>query len=238
MSAADRAAQLALFAEHTNFPRILANAGASVYTSGQFLGLLLVGILGALLVTNEFQHQTATTTFLATPRRVRVVVAKLVAAVLLSAGMWLGATALSVGIGAANFAARGHGVPYGDPTTLRAVGMNLLAYTVWAVLGVGIGVLMRGQLSATLTVTGFYLSALPALLIFGMLYSLIRQDWVYDLVVLLPGMASRIMVEPGQLALDFSSVAPPWWVGALVLVAYGIVGGSIGTLMMRRRDIS
>ena len=96
---AQRAAQLAEYARATDFGRIIADAGASVYTSGQFLGLLLVAILGALVVTNEFQHQTATTTFLTTPQRVRVVVAKLVAAVLLAAGLWLVATAVSIGIG-------------------------------------------------------------------------------------------------------------------------------------------
>jgi ABC-type transport system involved in multi-copper enzyme maturation permease subunit len=237
-SAAQRREILDEWAASTDFPRILAEAGAAVYTSGQYFGLLLVAILGALMVTNEFQHQTATATFLATPRRARVIAAKLIAAVLLAAGFWLAATALSIGIGSASFAALGHGIPFADPTTLRAIGMNLLAYTVWAVLGVSLGVLLRGQLGATLTTAFLYLSALPALLFFGLLYDLIQQDWVYDLVVLMPGMASQIMVEPGRLELNASTVAPPWWVGAVVLVGYGAVGGTIGTIIMRRRDVS
>jgi hypothetical protein len=32
--------------------------------------------------------------------------------------------------------------------------------------------------------------------------------------------------------------APPQWVGAVVLIGYGVVAGVIGTLITRRRDIS
>src|SRR5690606_23849466 len=35
----------------------------NIYTSGQFFGLMLVMLLGILMVTNEFFHQTATATF-------------------------------------------------------------------------------------------------------------------------------------------------------------------------------
>jgi hypothetical protein len=31
---------------------------------------------------------------------------------------------------------------------------------------------------------------------------------------------------------------PPRWVGAAVLIGYALVAGTIGTLIMRRRDIS
>ena len=34
------------------------------------------------------------------------------------------------------------------------------------------------------------------------------------------------------------SLLPPWWVGALVLIGYGVVAGVIGTLITRKRDIS
>ena len=40
------------------------NVATNLYTSGQFFGVLIVMLLGAIMVTNEFFHQTATTTFL------------------------------------------------------------------------------------------------------------------------------------------------------------------------------
>ncbi len=44
-----------------------AAQAANIYTSGQYLGLMFVMLIGILMVTNEFFHQTATTTFLTTP---------------------------------------------------------------------------------------------------------------------------------------------------------------------------
>jgi hypothetical protein len=32
--------------------------------------------------------------------------------------------------------------------------------------------------------------------------------------------------------------SPVWWVGALVLVGYGVLFGAVGTLITRKRDIS
>ncbi len=69
---------------------------ANLYTSGQFFGLLFVMLLGIILVTNEFYHQTATTTFLTTPRRSTVILAKLGTATLFGAGLWLLTTALAI----------------------------------------------------------------------------------------------------------------------------------------------
>jgi ABC-type transport system involved in multi-copper enzyme maturation permease subunit len=237
-SAAEQVRMAEDYARATDIPAILARAAASVYTSGQFFGLLLVVIVGALVVTNEFQHQTATATFLTTPQRTRVVTAKLVAAVLLAALYWLFATVVSVGIGALDFAAHGYGVPFTEPGVLRAVGMNLLAYSVWAVIGVGFGVLIRSQLGATLTATGIYLSGYPGLVLFSLLQSIVHRDWVFNFVVLLPGIDSLIMVQTERFQFGFEIYGPEWWAGALALVAYGVVAGVIGTLIMRKRDVS
>ena len=74
-------------------------------------------VLGALIVTNEFFHQTATTTFLTTPQRTQVIVGKLVAAVLAAApGSGCVTTAIDVGVGASYFSRTGHDVPLGEWT--------------------------------------------------------------------------------------------------------------------------
>jgi ABC-2 type transport system permease protein len=49
--------------------RSASEVAANLYTTGQFFGVLLVLLLSAIIVTNEFFHLTATTTFLVTPRR-------------------------------------------------------------------------------------------------------------------------------------------------------------------------
>ena len=69
MSAEDLAAAQRRFAERTTCTCSLVKAAGSIFTSGQFFGLVLVMLLGILVITNEFQYQTATATFLTTPHR-------------------------------------------------------------------------------------------------------------------------------------------------------------------------
>src|SRR5690606_4978094 len=69
---------------------------ANLYTAGQFFGLMFSFLLGTLLMTNEFQHQTASVTFLATPDRTRVVIAKLITAVMVGMGFWVLATTVDI----------------------------------------------------------------------------------------------------------------------------------------------
>lgn len=227
------------FARQTDIPARVVEHAANIFTSGQYFGLMLVAIIGVLVVTNEFQHQTATSTFLATPQRTKVISAKLVAAVVLAGSYWLLSTVLSVGIGALNFQLRGYGIPLDSPTVLRAIGMNVLAYTLWAVLGVGFGVLLRSQLGATITAAALYLISVPAaLVLFSLLSQLIEYEGLWNFIVVVPGVASAVMVasEPPQFGPSTSGLA--WWIGALVLIGYAAVAGVIGTLITRRRDIS
>ena len=231
---------LADFARQTDIPARLAEHAANIFTSGQFLGLMLIVILGALVVTNEYTHQTATATFLTTPRRTRVILAKLAAGVVLAAGYWLLTTLISVGFGALNFSLRGYDVPFTNPEVGRAVAMNLLAYALWAVLGIGFGVLIRSQLGATITAAGLYLVSLPsAVLVFGLIHAnLIKNDAVWNFIVAVPGVASMVMVSAEPLRFGPEQDGIQWWIGALVLIAYGVLAGFVGTLITRRRDIS
>ena len=57
----------------TGTPEQIAN---SVYTSGLSIGYLLTLTIGVMQIGSEYRHKTITSTFLSTPRRVRVMVAK------------------------------------------------------------------------------------------------------------------------------------------------------------------
>jgi hypothetical protein len=47
-----------------------------------------------------------------------------------------------------------------------------------------------------------------------------------------------VMVSAEPIQFGPGDSGPAWWVGALVLVGYGVLAGAIGTMIMRRRDIS
>ena len=209
---------------------IAANLG----TSGQFLGLLIVLVLGIMVVTSEFFHQTVTTTFLTTPHRSAVVAAKLVAAALLGAMIWLVTSVLTVPATLIYLGAKHLDSGLGDAPVLRALGLNLLAYVLWAIFGVGFGVLLRSQIAATVTAIILYLAGyIGALIIFTVLQNWLHWDWIPKLQVIVPSLASQLMVNNTELP-----GSPPQWLGAVVLIAYAAVAGVIGTLIVRSRDVS
>jgi ABC-type transport system involved in multi-copper enzyme maturation permease subunit len=222
-------------AQHQIHHLLIGNA-AQIYTSGQFFGLMFALLLGAILVTNEFFHQTATATFLTTPQRTKVILAKLATAAIFSAFFWIFTTAISVAAGSIFFSAKGYGSQLGEWPVTRAILMNGLAYGLWGILGVGLGVLIRNQIGAVLTGAIAYVIGTQAVgVIFLIIHGLwIKKDWVLTAMVSWPSVASQVMITPEKTFPE----SPAWWVGALVLIGYGILFGTIGTLITRKRDIS
>jgi ABC-type transport system involved in multi-copper enzyme maturation permease subunit len=205
-----------------------------LFTSGQFFGLLFVTVLGILTVTTEYHHQTATTTFLTTPHRSLVILAKLVVAALCGAALWLFTTALNIGA-AIIFLSTEH-VPHhlGEWAPTRAMLLNLLAYTLWGILGVGFGVLIRSQIAATLTAVALYLIGTQlAAGLFLLLSEWLDQEWIQEAQVIVPSIASSLMISGIQLP-----GSPPQWLGAAILIGYAAVTAGIGTMIMRTRDVS
>jgi len=207
---------------------------ANLYTSGQFFGLLFVLLLGIVVITSEFQHQTVTTTFLTTPHRTSVILAKFVAAAIAGFVFWLFTTALNIPATIIFMSAEGFDNYLSDTGVLRAIGLNLIAYLLWGILGVGFGVLIRSQIGATVTAVVLYLVGTIAGAVFFTLFAdWLNADWFEDLQFGLPSIASGLMVSgtniPGQ---------PQYWVGAVVLVAWAVATGVIGTMITRTRDIS
>jgi ABC-type transport system involved in multi-copper enzyme maturation permease subunit len=233
--------QRAEFQAQFDLGRVLLRSAANIFTSGQYFGLLIVMLIGTLIVTNEFFHQTATATFLATPQRTRVILAKLAAAVGIATLFCLATTALDLAVGTIFFNSE-HLSPSLDRwPVIRAMIFNLPAYAIWAVLGVGLGVLIRSQLGATLTGAGLYLIAgQVAQVVFFIFYQfVIKEAWVLQAMVILPSVASMVMISAERIQIGpANTVLPPWWVGTLVLIGYGVVAGVIGTLITRKRDIS
>ncbi|MGC4809882.1 ABC transporter permease [Micromonospora sp. DT228] len=211
-----------------------AGQAANLYTSGQYLGLMFVMLLGILMVTNEVFHQTATTTYLTTPRRTSVILAKLAAASLLGFGFWLVTTVIDLAAGSIFLSLNGHGAQLGEWTVHRALLLNLLAYMIWTVLGVGIGTLIPNQLGAVISASVLYLIGTQvAQLLFFLLANWLDNEAVVKWQVIWPSVASQVMISGSS-----TELTPDWWVGALVLVGYALVSGIVGVLITRRRDIA
>ncbi len=109
------------------------NNQLTILGRGEFLGALFAALLGALSVTAEIRHGTIRPTFLFTPRRGRVIAAKVLASVLIGAGFGLVAGTVAAAAGAAALRTRGIDVRLDsggqEPETLLApaVALGLLA---------------------------------------------------------------------------------------------------------------
>ena len=224
------------FARQHDMHRVLVESAANIYTSGQFFGLVLVMLLGALVITNEFQYQTATATFLTTPRRSRVVFGKLVAGIGLALMFWVLAQAATLITGLIFFKNMGLDNGLGEWPVQRAIIFNGTAYLLWAVFGFGLGTLIRSQIGTVVTGMAIYLVGYIGGIGFFVLVRtyLIHGDWVLTSAVIMPSIASQIMISPEKLYPQ-SAV---WWVGALSMIGWSLLAGAIGLLLTRRRDIS
>ena len=209
------------------------NIATNLYTSGQYFGVLIVLLLSAIIVTSEFFHLTATTTFLTTPRRESVILSKFGAAIVIALIVWLFTTVVNQIVVPPVLSNLGISSQLGEPAVWRAIALNALAFVLWAILGVGAGVLIRSQIAATLILAITYVAGTA---IVGVVFFLLTEyvaEWINNLQVLVPTSASQLMISGTDLP-----GTPPRWVGALVLIGYAIVTGLLGTVITKRRDIS
>ena len=190
-----------------------------------------------LLITGEYRHQTITATFLSTPRRWVVLVSKSVAVVLIGVVYAVGHAAASVAGGAAMLAGKGHPPLLDDPEVWRSLGIGVLAFVVWTMLGFGFGMLVRNQVAAVLIAVGASLIGQIALnIIFAI------ADWTWA-AKWLPGNLTGgmlITVDPTGGAGD--PAAQPyfehWWLSAIILVGYAAVLAVAGSALTARRDVT
>lgn len=208
-----------------------------VYSSASSIGYVFPVLLGALATTSEFRSQTLTPTFLAIPRRGTVLVAKLVALAAVGAIYGVGALLGSVGVGAPLLAALG-GEPMLDSTETWALfGRTLVAMSLWAVIGVALGALVRSQVAAIVIVLAFTQFLEPILRTVASLW-----EWTAHVGKFLPGAASDALVGASVFtamgAGSSSAVLLEWWQGGLVLLGLALVAAIAGYFVTWKKDVT
>ena len=228
-------AQALAQAAQARTPAGVAAIAASMMTSGQFLGVLFSMLLGVLIMTNEFAHQTATATFMTVPRRAAVVMAKLTAAACFGALCWLVATVINGVVTPFYLDSQHVSTSLADWIVVRSVLLNLVAFVIWAIIGLGLGTLIRSQVGSVVTAIAVYLGGFAvAELIFPLIYDFYRHTWVLGGPVIAPAVASTVMITPGR---AFSH-APPQWAGLVIMAGYALVLAATGIVLTRRRDVT
>jgi len=199
---------------------------AAVSLSGVQLAQIAVGVLGVLLITSEYATGLIRTTLAAVPRRLPVLWGKaaLVTAATLAASLPAVFVAFVAG---QSILARAHlSVPLSDPGVVRAVAGGALYLAVAALIGLGLGGLLRSTAGGIAALFG---------LLFGVQLAagFLPGSWANDVGKYVPTTAGQAvtLVHP-----DPASSLPPW-TGFGVFCLYAAVLLGLAALRMRRGDV-
>ncbi len=182
-------------------------------------------LLGAIGLTAEYRHRTATITFLTVPHRGQIITAKLIVHVLAGAAYavvcisittavvppWLASQDISIAVPARDLFATDLGV--------------VTSVALFAAIGVGLGALIREQVAAVVTL---------------LIYLFVVENILTNITALhqwtpyLPGQAQEALI--GSTLTNQSLLTP--WQGGLVLTAYSLAIATIGTLLTAHRDVT
>ncbi len=222
-------------------PQLPAQETANmVYASVSTFGYVVPLLFGALMATGELRHGTLGLAFTLEPKRGIVLLSKSI--VLLGFGILLGIAGLlgAVGTGAAVIAASGGDPVLASGETWLLVARELAAIGIWALIGFGIGVLVRNQAFAIVLALVFTQFIEPALRAGAQFW-----EWSAQLAKFLPGAATDAFVGASVMS-SMSALDPSLpegsgslgiWGGLLVLIGYAVVAVLAGWALRWRRDV-
>lgn len=192
----------------------------SSLTAGQIF-ILLLGIIG---MTTEFRHFTSRPTFLFEPRRDRVIGAKLVAYAMVGILYAAACAAVTTAIAWPWLATKHVAIAWSSNNIGLVILGGAAGIVIFAVVGIGVGVMVRNQIAATI-------GALAFLLLLENLIGVI--PYVKSAYRYLPGAAASALTNIGHFN---ASLLQPW-AGGLVLLGWGLAFAAAGTVFTVRRDV-
>ena len=208
----------------TPMPGIDTAQGAGLVVGLGALLLFVPALIGTIAITAEYRHRTIGTTFLAVPRRGRVLAAKL--AVYTTLGLLYGLVASAVsGVSLVTAAAvRGVDLGISNDDLVLTLAQLALAAAVYMVLGVGIGALARHQLLEHVLMLIPGVNTIYPFLPGGATASLTRFTFLSDAIA-------------DQTPLGGAPLASPL-LGAAILLAYALLAAVIAVAAPLRRDLT
>jgi ABC-2 type transport system permease protein len=191
----------------------------SVFSSAVNAGFLVL-IMGIITTAGEYRHNTITAAVVITPRRAQLIGAKTIAMALLGAGAAVLASVITLAISLPWLGAKGvHPTLLSRDVALVLVG-SAAVIVLFALIGVGIGAVVRNQVAA----------------IVGSLVWLLVVEQL--LVKLAPGIGKWLSFgASGSLIGAVDAGLLPTGAAALLLLGYAAAAIAVGTHLTRTRDI-
>jgi hypothetical protein len=203
------------------------------FTAGAAMIMVLaVAGIGAITVVSEYSTGLIRTTFAAVPDRRALMTAKVVVvtAVMTVFGALVAGTSFAVT--QAILDGRGQGVPIGHPGALRVVVASALLAPVCALVGMGLGALIRHS-ATTMVLTVFTLLLLPTMVTE-------RYHWTACVRNALPLNAWDRLVDigyghdPFTLVQRYPTTVTGGWI---VFGAWALVAAVVAVVAVDRRDV-
>jgi len=198
---------------------------ASFSLSGFFMAQLAIGVVGVLIITNEYSTGSIRSTLAAVPQRRTVLGAK---AVVLTAVVAVVAIPSSFGAffaGQAILAGKTTQAHLSDPGALRAVVGAGLYLSALALGALALGAIIRRTAGAIATLAGLVF-VLPGLV------GALPSSW-QNVTRFLPASAGQAIIGHSRFAT--THVLTPW-TGFGVFCAYVVVAVVVATFTLNRRD--
>ncbi len=111
-------------------------------------GYLFALIMGILIMTNEYRHGTAVGTFLVTPKRSTVLIAKIIAASIAGLVVQIFSFLIAVTSGVIALSFFEPHAPVTTELLLKVLRASVLSGLVLGIVGVGVGALVKNQIAA------------------------------------------------------------------------------------------
>jgi ABC-2 type transport system permease protein len=201
-------------------PKMFANS------NGALIATFLLGVLG---ITTEFRYQTITPTVLATPSRWAIITAKLISYLLVGIAYAAACIGVELAIALPWLSSKHIDFTLSDPYVRRALGGLLLVFALFAIIGIGIGALLRNQIVA-ITIGLLFLVFLDNIIL-GI--PGVKKAWPY----LPSGAVTELLFRRSDTGIEDVHLVGP--VGALViLLLWAFVPALIGAAWTMNRDIT
>ena len=202
-------------------PQLLA-----VSVSSASAGTAMLMILGILMLTQEFRFGTATPSFLVTPKRSNLLIAKLIAVALTGVVFAIVSAVVALVLSYVLIALRGGDAVF-DSRTLQVLLGVVLVLVLYGPIGIGIGALVRNQIAA-ISISLAWVFIAEQLLI----------ALLPDVGKWTPGGATTAVLQLGDIAVVRDGELLPVFGGVVLLLLYAAAFSAVGAVLTMRRDLT
>ena len=196
--------------------------------AGLYIGQLIIGVLGVLVISSEYSPGMIRTTLTTNPHRGVMIAAKGVVFTVVALVTSLVTSFAAFFVGQALMSSDHISTTIGSPNVLRAVIGGALFLTACGVLAFGLGLLIRHTAGGIGAVTGL-------LFVVTILVNFLPQSWQDHVDKWVPALAGGQLWMTGPRPPGNTPMFGPWTSFA-ILCGYAGVAVAAGVILFRKRD--